>query len=51
MCVYDINLTNITNIKKIKLTNSGISMSLFELNEKLTVSRQDGFVFNKKKIQ
>ena len=46
MYVYDINLTNITNIETISLTISGKSTILYELNKKLTVARQNGSVFN-----
>ena len=45
-CIYDIKLTNITNNEIIKLTISGKSMGLFEINKKLTVARQNGFIFN-----
>ena len=45
-CIYDIKLTNITNIEIIKLTVSGKSINLYELNKKLTIARQNGFMFN-----
>ena len=45
-CVYDIQLTNITNHQIIILTITGKSMNLFEFNKKLTVARQNGFIFN-----
>ena len=45
-CIYDIELTNITNNEIINLTISGKSMNLYELNKKLTVARQNGFMFN-----
>ena len=45
-CIYDIKLTNITNNEIINLTISGKSMNLYELNKKLTVARQTGFMFN-----
>ena len=38
--MYDIKLTNITNIEKSNLTISGKSMNLYERNKKLTVARQ-----------
>ena len=45
-CIYDIKLTNINNNETIKLTNSDKSMNLYKLNKKLTVARQNGFIFN-----
>ena len=45
-CIYDVKLTNITNIEIFNLTVSGKSMNLYELNKKLTVARQNGFMFN-----
>ena len=44
--IYDIKLTNITKNEIINLTISGKSMNLYELNKKLTVARQNGFMFN-----
>ena len=46
-CIYDIKLTNITIIEIINLTNSGKSMNLYELNKKLTVTRQNLFLFSR----
>ena len=46
VCLYDIELTNITNNEKIKMSLSDESMNLFELNEKLTLARQRGFILN-----
>ena len=43
--IYDIKLTNITNNELINLTISGKSMNLYELNEKITVARHNGFIF------
>ena len=45
-CIYDIKLTNNTNNEIINLTISGKGMNLYELNKKLTVARQNGFMFN-----
>ena len=45
-CEYDFKLTNIRNNEIINITISDKSMGLFELNKKLTVARQKGFVFN-----
>ena len=46
ICVYDNKLTNITNKKMFKIAISGKSMYLYELNKKLTIARQRGFIFN-----
>ena len=45
-CEYGIQLTNITNNEIINITISDKSMALFELSKKLTVVRQNGFIFN-----
>ena len=44
--LYDTKLAKITNNETINLTISDKSMNLYELNEKLTVARQNGFKFN-----
>ena len=44
-CEYDIKLTNITNNEIIKTTISDKSLGLYELNKKLTVARQRGYIF------
>ena len=49
-CEYIINLTNITKNEKINITISDKIMRLFELNKKLTVARQNGFLFKQKKF-
>ena len=46
VCIYDIKLTNITNNKKINITISDESLGLYELNIKLTIARQRGFILN-----
>ena len=46
VCIYDIKLTNITNNEVINITISVESMNLFDLNKKLTVARQRGYIFN-----
>ena len=46
-CIYNIKLTNITNNEIINLTISGKSKGLFEINKKLTVARQNGFILNR----
>ena len=45
-CIYDFKVTNITNNEIINLIISGKCMNLYELNKKLTVARQSGFMFN-----
>ena len=45
-CIHDITLTNITNNEIINLTISGKNMDLYELIKKLTVARQNGFIFS-----
>ena len=45
-CVYDLNFTNVTNNEIVTLTISGKSLGLYELNKKLTLARERGFVFN-----
>ena len=45
-CIYDIKFTNTTNKEIINLTISGKNMGLFELNKKLNVAEQNGFMFN-----
>ena len=47
-CIYDIKLLNVTNNEIIILTISAKSIDLFELNEKLKLARQNGFIFDKK---
>ena len=46
VCIYDIKLTNITNNEIINITISDESLGLYELNNKLTIARERGFVFN-----
>ena len=46
ICMYDINLTNITNIEIINLTISGKSMNFYELKKNLKNARRNGFEFN-----
>ena len=45
-CIYDIKLTNITNNEIINITISDESLDLYELNIKLTIARQRGFILN-----
>ena len=46
VCIYDIKLTNITNNEIFNITISDESLGLYELNKKLTIARERGFVFN-----
>ena len=46
VCIYDIELTNITNNEKINISLSDESLGLYELNKKLTIARQRGFILN-----
>ena len=46
VCEYDLNFTNIGNNETVNFTISHKSMGLFELNKKLIVARQNGFIFN-----
>ena len=46
ICEYDLNFTNITNNETVNFTISDKSMGLYELNEKLTIARGNGYIFN-----
>ena len=46
VCIYDIKLTIITNNEIFNITISDESLGLYELNIKLTIARQRGFVLN-----
>ena len=46
ICEYDIQLTNVTNNESVNFTISEKSMGMYELNEKLTIARGNGFIFN-----
>ena len=50
ICEYDINFTSITNNESVTFTISDKSMGLYELNKKLTIARERGFIFNQIKI-
>ena len=45
VCIYDIKLTNTTNNDKINTSISDESLGLYELNKKLSIARQRGFIF------
>ena len=44
--VYDINFTNITNNKSVNFTISDQIMGFDKLNKKLSIARENGFIFN-----
>ena len=45
-CVYDLNFTNDTNNETVNFTISDKNLGLYELNKKLTLARERGFIFN-----
>ena len=46
ICEYGLNFTNISNNETVNFTISNKNMGLYELNEKLTIARGNGFIFN-----
>ena len=46
ICEYDLNFTNITNNETVNFTISDKSMGMFELNKKLAIARERGYIFN-----
>ena len=46
ICEYDLNFTNIGNNESVNFTISDKSMGLYEINKKLTIARERGFIFN-----
>ena len=46
ICEYNLNFTNITNNETVNFLISDKSMGMYELNKKLTIARENGFVFN-----
>ena len=46
ICEFDFKIINITNFEIINIKISDKSMGLYDLNEKLTVARGNGFIFN-----
>ena len=47
ICECDLNFTNISNNETVNFTISNKKMGLYELNEKLTIARGNGFIFNR----
>ena len=46
ICEYNLNFTNTTNNETANFTFSDKSMGMYELNKKLTIARENGFIFN-----
>ena len=46
ICEYDLNFTNITNNETVNFTISDKSMGMYELNKKLSLARENGYIFN-----
>ena len=46
ICEYNINFINITNNESGNFTISEKSMGMYELNKKLSIARENGFIFN-----
>ena len=46
ICEYNLNFTNTTNNESVNFTISDKSMGLYELNKKLTIARENGYIFN-----
>ena len=46
ICEYDLNFTNTSNNESVNFTISDESLGLYELNKKLTLARERGFIFN-----
>ena len=46
ICEYGLNFTNITNNETVNFTISDKSMGMFELNKKLAIARERGYIFN-----
>ena len=46
ICEYNLSFTNITNNEIVNFTISDKGLNLYELNKKLTLARERGFIFN-----
>ena len=46
ICEYNLNFTNITNNESVNFTISDKCMGIYELNEKLAIAQQNGYIFN-----
>ena len=47
ICEYDLNFTNITDNESVNFIISHKCMGVYELNKKLTIARENGFIFNR----
>ena len=45
-CVYNLNFTNINNNESVNFTISDKNLGMCELNKKLALARERGFIFN-----
>ena len=46
ICEYNLSFTNITNNETVNFTISDKSMGMYELNKKLSIARERGYIFN-----
>ena len=46
ICEYNLNFTNTSNIESVNFTISSKSLGLYELNKKLSIARERGYIFN-----
>ena len=46
ICEYNLNFTNTNNNESVNFTISEKSMGMYEVNKKLTLAKQRGFIFN-----
>ena len=46
ICEYNLSFTNITNNEIVNFTISDKGLNLYELNKKLTIARENGFIFD-----
>ena len=46
ICEYNLSFTNITNNEIVNFTISDKSLNLYDLNKKLSIARERGFIFN-----
>ena len=46
ICEYNLNFTNITNNESVNFRISDKCMGMYELNKKLTIARENGYIFN-----
>ena len=46
ICEYDLNFTKTSNNETVNFTFSNKNMGLYELNKKLAIARENGYIFN-----